>query len=38
MQIFVNSKYDFVKWRFHAIAFSLLFMIIGGGVDRKSVV
>ncbi|HXH41702.1 MAG TPA: protein translocase subunit SecF, partial [Thermoanaerobaculia bacterium] len=29
MQIFVNSKYDFVRWRFHAVAFSLLFMLLG---------
>src|ERR1043166_5438455 len=29
MQIFVNSKYDFVKWRFYAVAFSLIFMLIG---------
>src|SRR5436309_461367 len=29
MQIFVNSKYDFVKWRFHAVAFSLIWIIIG---------
>lgn len=30
MQIFVNTKYDFVKWRVHAVIFSLLF--IAGGV------
>jgi preprotein translocase subunit SecF len=29
MQIFVNSKYDFVRWRFHAVTFSLLFMLAG---------
>jgi preprotein translocase subunit SecF len=29
MQIFVNSKYDFVKWRFYAVSFSLLFMLLG---------
>jgi preprotein translocase subunit SecF len=29
MQIFVNSKYDFVRWRFHAVAFSVLFMLLG---------
>lgn len=29
MQIFVNSKYDFVRWRFHAVTFSLLFMLLG---------
>jgi preprotein translocase SecF subunit len=35
MQIFVNSKYDFVKWRFHAVAFSLIFMIIGAAFYVK---
>jgi preprotein translocase SecF subunit len=29
MQIFVNSKYDFVKWRFYAVSFSILFMLLG---------
>ena len=29
MQIFVNSKYDFVKWRFYAVSFSVLFMLVG---------
>src|SRR3954471_14062282 len=29
MQIFVNTHYDFVKWRFHAVAFSLIWIIIG---------
>src|SRR3954451_10027688 len=29
MQIFVNSKYDCVKWRFYAVSFSLLFMLLG---------
>jgi preprotein translocase subunit SecF len=29
MQIFVNSNYNFVKWRFTAVAFSILVMIIG---------
>jgi len=29
MQIFVNSKYDFVKWRFYAVSFSLIFMLLG---------
>jgi preprotein translocase SecF subunit len=36
MQIFVNSKYDFVKWRFHAIAFSLIWMIIGAVMFAKN--
>jgi preprotein translocase subunit SecF len=29
MQIFVNTKYDFVRWRFFAVAFSVVFMIVG---------
>ncbi|MEA2164479.1 MAG: preprotein translocase subunit SecF [Thermoanaerobaculia bacterium] len=29
MQIFVNSKYDFVRWRFMAVGFSVLFMLVG---------
>jgi preprotein translocase subunit SecF len=29
MQIFVNSKYDFVRWRFYAVSFSLIFMLLG---------
>jgi preprotein translocase subunit SecF len=29
MQMFVNSNYNFVKWRFAAVAFSLLIVIIG---------
>ena len=29
MQIFVNSKFDFVRWRFYAVSFSLLFMLLG---------
>lgn len=29
MQIFVNSKYDFVRWRFYAVSFSVLFMLVG---------
>ena len=29
MQIFVNSKYDFVRWRFMAVSFSVLFMLVG---------
>ncbi|MEA2338119.1 MAG: preprotein translocase subunit SecF [Thermoanaerobaculia bacterium] len=35
MQIFVNSKYDFVKWRFYAVAFSLIFMLLGLGMYLK---
>ena len=29
MQIFVNSKFDFVRWRFFAVGFSVLFMLLG---------
>ena len=29
MQIFVNTKYDFVKWRFAAVAFSIVWVLIG---------
>ncbi len=29
MQIFVNTKYDFVKWRFVAVAFSMVWVLIG---------
>jgi preprotein translocase subunit SecF len=36
MQIFVNTKYDFVKWRFHAVAFSVLVVIIGAALFLKN--
>jgi preprotein translocase subunit SecF len=29
MQIFVNSKYDFIRWRFYAVGFSIIFMLLG---------
>jgi len=35
MQIFVNSKYDFVKWRFYAVSFSVIFMLLGLGAYLK---
>jgi preprotein translocase subunit SecF len=35
MQIFVNTKYDFVKWRFHAVAFSLIFIVVGAAFYLK---
>jgi preprotein translocase SecF subunit len=35
MQLFVNTKYDFVKWRFAAVAFSVLFILIGAGFYFK---
>ncbi|MGZ7040219.1 MAG: protein translocase subunit SecF [Thermoanaerobaculia bacterium] len=36
MQIFVNTKYDFVKARFYAVAFSIVFMLIGFGLYLKN--
>jgi preprotein translocase subunit SecF len=35
MQIFVNTKYDFVKYRFHAVVFSLIWVLIGAGFYFK---
>ena len=35
MQIFVNSKIDFVRWRFLAVGFSVLFMIVGVAMFLK---
>ena len=35
MQIFVNTKYDFVKWRFSAVIFSVLVVLIGLGLFMK---
>ena len=35
MQIFVNTKYDFVKWRFHAVVFSVIWSIIGAAMFVK---
>jgi preprotein translocase subunit SecF len=35
MQIFVNTKYDFVKWRFAAVAFSVIWVLIGIGFYLK---
>lgn len=29
MQIFVNPKFDFIKWRLHAVVFSILFIAAG---------
>jgi preprotein translocase subunit SecF len=36
MQIFVNTKYDFVKWRFHAVAFSVIFAVAGFALFAKN--
>jgi preprotein translocase subunit SecF len=35
MQIFVNSKYDFVKWRMAAVIFSIAFVLLGLGFFMK---
>jgi preprotein translocase SecF subunit len=36
MQLFTNTNYNFVKWRFHAIAFSVIFVLIGLGFYVKN--
>jgi preprotein translocase subunit SecF len=36
MQIFVNTKYDFVRWRFHAVTFSVIVMLVGLGLFLKN--
>jgi len=36
MQIFVNTKYDFVKWRFSAVVFSLVWVLIGAAFFLKN--
>src|SRR5439155_27292624 len=36
MQIFVNTNYDFVKWRFAAVAFSLIWILVGAGLYLKN--
>ena len=36
MQIFVNTNYDFIKWRFAAVAFSIVFSLIGFGLFMKN--
>src|SRR5213080_4109412 len=35
MQLFTNTNYNFVKWRFHAVTFSILFMLAGLGFFMK---
>jgi len=35
MQLFTNTNYDFIKWRFHAVAFSILFVLAGLGFYMK---
>ncbi len=36
MQLFVNANYNFVKWRFHWIAFSILWVLLGLGFYLKN--
>ena len=36
MQLFVNANYNFVKWRFHWSAFSILWVLIGLGFSLKN--
>ena len=36
MQIFVNTHYDFIRWRFRAVLFSLVFILIGFGLFLKN--
>src|SRR5215212_4688997 len=36
MQIFVNTNYDFIKWRIHAVIFSIAFALIGLGLFMRN--
>src|SRR5438067_67346 len=36
MQIFVNTNYDFVKYRFYAVVFSLIWVLAGLGLFLKN--
>jgi preprotein translocase subunit SecF len=36
MQIFVNSNYDFIRWRFHAVTVSILIMVAGLALFMKN--
>jgi preprotein translocase subunit SecF len=36
MQIFVNTNYDFMKWRIRAVIFSLIWVVIGFGLLAKN--
>lgn len=36
MQIFVNTNYDFMKWRMRAVIFSLVWIVIGFGLLAKN--
>jgi len=35
MQIFVNTNYDFIKYRFFAVLFSLVLILVGAGLFMK---
>jgi preprotein translocase subunit SecF len=36
MQLFTNTNFNFVKWRFHAVAFSAVFFLVGLGFFMKN--
>jgi preprotein translocase subunit SecF len=36
MQLFVDTNYNFVKWRWYAVAFSTLFVLVGIGFYLKN--
>jgi preprotein translocase subunit SecF len=36
MQIFVNTNYNFIKWRFAAVAFSLVWILLGVALFMKN--
>ncbi len=36
MQLFVNTKYDFAKWRMYAVGFSIVFVLLGLGFYLKN--
>jgi preprotein translocase SecF subunit len=36
MQIFVNTNYDFVRWRFRAVVFSLVWIAVGFGLFARN--
>ena len=36
MQIFVNTNYNFIKWRLHAVVFSIVFALIGAALFMKN--
>ena len=36
MQIFVNTNYDFIKWRMAAVAFSVVWILVGAAFHLKN--